>query len=132
PPTFKTSPPRLIDVGEYLYEPPVWQIIEDVIKQSVTVKLYGGDTVILPHGVTLFNSEKLEMTAYHQQPAYARMYNEVIYKLRNHGYETEIRATGSIHSTVDAFHIDIQLLVHLNGNRFFEKSWLESIPRQLL
>ncbi|MEZ4711062.1 MAG: CocE/NonD family hydrolase [Caldilineaceae bacterium] len=132
PPAFKTSPPRLIDVGEYLYEPPVWQIIEDVIKQSVTVKLYGGDMVILPNGVTLFNSEKLEMTAYHQEPAYARMYNEVLYKLRNHGYQTEIRATGSIHSTADAFHIDIQLMVHLNGNRFFEKSWLESIPRQLL
>jgi hypothetical protein len=35
-------------------------------------------------------------------------------------------------ATESDFHIDIQLRVLLNGNRFFEQTWLESFPRQLL
>jgi len=132
PPQFKTCPPRLIDVGRGYEEPPVWQIIEDVIKQSLTVKLFGGDTSILPGDSRLTTSELLEMTAYHHDPARVHLYNEVIYQLEEYGYEIYIRSTGSIRSTATDLHVDIQLLVTLNGNPFFQKSWLESIPRQLL
>lgn len=133
PPTFKTSPPELPLVGGYHYEPPVWQIIEDVIDQSVTVKIYGGDTTELPNGrVSLFNSELLELTAYHNDPAHTTLYNEVKYHLFEHGYETDIQATGTIRSTESDFHVDVQLQIKLNGNLFFQKSWLESIPRQWL
>ncbi len=132
PPTFKTTPPQLIDIGRGYEEPPVWQIIEDVIKQSVTVKIYGGDTSILPGDSQLFTSELLEMTAYHHDPAHARLYNEVVYQLEEYGYEIYIRSTGTIRSTETDLHVDLQLLVTLNGNPFFQKSWLESIPRQWL
>jgi hypothetical protein len=130
PPQFKTSPPELIDVGRGSDEPPIWQIIEDVIKQSVTVKVYGGDTSVLPDDIRLFTSELLEMTAYHHDPARARLYNEVIYQLEEQGYEIYIRSTGAIRSTETDLHVDVQLRVLLNGNLFFQKSWLESIPRQ--
>ena len=127
------SPPDLSKVGSGSEEESVWQIVEDVMQQSVTVKAYGGDTSILPGGQTsLFTSERLDMTAYHHDPAHVRLYNEVIYRLRKQGYETDIRATGSIRSTETDFHVDVELLVRLNGNLFFQKSWLESIPRQLL
>jgi hypothetical protein len=132
PPTFKTTPPQLIDIGRGYEEPPVWQIIEDVIKQSVTVKIYGGDTSILPGDSQLFTSELLEMTAYHHDPAHARLYNEVVYQLEEYGYEIYIRSTGTIRSTETDLQVDLQLLVTLNGNPFFQKSWLESIPRQWL
>ncbi|MDX1524007.1 MAG: CocE/NonD family hydrolase, partial [Anaerolineae bacterium] len=133
PPIFKTSPPEIIEIGSYHREPPTWQIIEDVIDQSVTVKVYGGDTTELPDGrISLFNSELLELTAYHHDPAYTSLYNEVIYHLKEHNYETRIRATGTIRSTESDFHIDVQLQVSLNDNPFFQKSWLESIPRQWL
>lgn len=133
PPPLKTSPPELIEAGGYHYEPATWQIIEDVLDQSVTVKIYGGDTTTLPDGrVSLFNSELLELTAYHHDPAHARLYNEVTYRLKEHGYETHIQATGTIRSTVSDFHVDVQVQVRLNGNLFFQKSWLESIPRQWL
>ncbi|MEW5958551.1 MAG: hypothetical protein AB1801_12545, partial [Chloroflexota bacterium] len=113
-------------------ETPVWQIIDDVIKQSITVKVYGGDTSILPGDSWLFTSEQLEMTAYHHDPAHARLYNEVVYQLQEYGYEIYIRSTGAIRSTETDLHVDIQLRVTLNGNVFFQKSWLESIPRQYL
>ncbi len=132
PPQFKTTPPELIQVGSGHEETPTWQIIEDVIKQSVTIKVYGGDTSVLPGDSQLFTSELLEMTAYNHEPARVHLYNEVIYNLQEYDYEIYIRTTGAIRSTETDFHVDIQLLVTLNGNTFFQKSWLESIPRQWL
>ncbi len=132
PPRFKTTASELIQIGSGYEESPTWQIIEDVIKQSVTVKVYGGDTSILPGDSRLFTSELLEMTAYHHDPARTQLYNEIIYQLEEYGYEIYIRSTGAIRSTETDLHVDIQLLVTLNGNPFFQKSWLESIPRQWL
>lgn len=131
PPHFKTSPPELISIGSNSSEPPVWQISEDVIRQSVTVKIYEGDTTYLPNETELFISEQIELTAYHHDPAHARLYNEVVYELRQHGHKINIRSTGSVYSTVSDFHADVQLRITLNDNPFFQKSWLETIPRRL-
>lgn len=132
PPPFKITPPDLITCGSNCSEPAVWHIIEDVIQQSVTVTTYGADTAELPNGVSLATSELLDLTAYHHDPAHARLYNECIYHLKEHGYETYIRTTGTFRSTATDFHVDVQLSVSLNGNPFFQKAWLESIPRQLV
>ena len=93
---------------------------------------YGGDTSVLPDGTSLSTSEMIELTAYHHDPAHARLYNEVNYHLKERGYETHVRSTGTIRSTGTDFHADVELLVTLNGNIFFQKSWLETIPRRLL
>lgn len=132
PPPFKTSLPNLIQIGGKQDDQPVWEIVEDVIRQSVTVRVFSGETSILPHDSWLYISEKLEMTAYHHDPAHARLYNEVIYQLQEYGYDIYIRSTGTVRSIGNNFHVDIQLVVTLNGNPFFQKSWLESIPRQLV
>ncbi|NUM45575.1 MAG: hypothetical protein HUU38_12795, partial [Anaerolineales bacterium] len=118
--------------GEESSTPPVWQITQDVIKDTVTVKTYGDDTSVLPDCTRIFTSEMLEMTASNRDPAHVWLYNEVDYKLDEQGYQTHIHATGSIRSTATAFHVDIQLRVNLNGNPFFQKSWLETLPRHLL
>jgi hypothetical protein len=132
PPAFKATPPDLVEVGGGSQEPPVWQIVEDVIEGSVTVKVYGGDTTNLPHGTRLTSSERIEMTAYHDDPAHARLFNECVYALREHGYDIRVRSTGTIRSSETDFHVDVQLEVRLNGNPFFQKAWLESIPRRLV
>lgn len=132
PPRFKISPPELIEIGGGNKAPGIWQITEDVINQSVTVKIYDGDSAVLPDGTALTTSEMIEMTAHPHDPAHARMVNEVHYHLTTHGDETHIRTTGAIRSTESDFHVDIQLLVKLNGNVFFQKAWVESIPRRLV
>jgi hypothetical protein len=60
------------------------------------------------------------------------MYNEVTYRLEEGGYMTDIRSAGSVRCTETEFIMDIQLQVALNGNPFFQKSWLESVPRRLV
>lgn len=131
-PDFKTTPPDLIQLGSSSEEPSVWQITEDVINQTVTVTLYGGDTTLLPDGRSLKASERIEMTAHHRDPIRTKMYNEVLYNLEENGYKTEIRSTGGLRCTETEFMMDIELEVKLNGNLFFHRSWLESAPRKLM
>ena len=132
PPSFKTEIPVLAEVGEWRGEPPVWEITEDVLHGAVTVRVRDGDETTLPDGTTIFTAEELEMTARHDDPAHVLLLNRVVYRLREHGYAVEVRADGGFRSTVDAIHFDVRLEVLLNGSRFFERSWLESVPRQLL
>jgi hypothetical protein len=108
----------LIEYGTSVEVEPVWQIEEDVIKDTVTVKVQGGDTTTLPDGATLLESERIGMTAHQRDPARAQLVNEVTYRLQEHGCDTDIRATGTIRATATHFHIDIELQVKLNGQLF--------------
>ncbi|NJN79130.1 MAG: CocE/NonD family hydrolase [Anaerolineales bacterium] len=131
-PQFKTTPPELIQLGESISDEPEWRIEEDVIKGSVTVHSYGGDRSTLPDGTVITSSERLHMTAYHNDPAHALFFNDINYHLIQHGHDVHVHSTGSIRTTETDFHLDIQLVVKLNGNVFFQKSWLESIKRNLV
>ncbi|MGQ0602199.1 MAG: CocE/NonD family hydrolase, partial [Anaerolineales bacterium] len=129
---FKTTPPELITVGGGSEEAAQWHSTEDVIAGSVTVSSYGGDTSILPDGRALTTNERLAMTAFHHDPAHAQLINECNYILREKGYETHVHSSGTFRSTATDFHLDIQLTVKLNGSVFFQKAWLETVPRNLV
>ncbi len=110
----------------------IWQIIEDVLRQSVTVVIAGADVTELPDQCSLATYERLELTAYHHDPAHASMKQEARYELHDHGYQIRVRSAGTLRSTVDSLHVDLTLEVHLNENLFFQRSWIESLPRQLV
>jgi hypothetical protein len=101
-----------------------------VIAQTVTVTAYDGDTSILPDGRSLFTAERIEMTAHHVDPLKTHLYQEVTYRLDEAGYQVEVRSSGGLRCSQTQFVADIQLRVLLNGNVFFERSWLENVPRQ--
>jgi putative CocE/NonD family hydrolase len=126
------TPADLRDVGSGDAEPPVWRIDEDVIAGSVTVHVYEGGTTVLEDGRALFSSERLDMTAFHDDPARARLDNDVVYRWREHAFTTEIRATGRTTSDAAAFTFDLHLEVDLDGERFFERTWHEVVPRHLV
>ena len=129
---FKTTPPELIEYGTGTEIEPIWQIEEDVIKDTVTVRVQDGDTTALPDGTTLLEAEHITMTAHQHDPAHAQLVNVVTYQLNDQGYATDIHATGTIRTTATHFHLDVELQVKLNGNLFFQKSWLETIARKLV
>ena len=132
PPIFKTTPPELISFGGGADDEPVWEIAEDVLHQTTTVRIYEGGSNILPDGRVEFNSERIEITSHAVDPLRTRMYNEVIYRLDDHGYKIEIIVSGTKRATEKEFHLDVQLVVKLNGAEFFRKSQIESIPRNLV
>jgi uncharacterized protein len=132
-PTFKTTPPGLREVGAYRGDPPCWEVVEDVIDGSVTVRTSEFGESTLPDGrTTLYTGEALEMTARDADPAYARMHNEVVYRLRENGSEILIEANGTVRTTATDFHMNVGLRITLDGAPFFERGWLETIPRRLV
>ena len=132
-PAFKTTPAGLREVGSYRGEPPTWQVVEDVIGGSVTVVTSEFGESTLPDGrTTLYAGERLEMTARDADPAHARMHNEVVYRLRDEGSEILVEASGTTRSTATDFHMNVGLRVTLDGAPFFERGWLETIPRRLV
>jgi hypothetical protein len=132
-PPFKTSPAGLRELGSYRGDPPVWQVTDDVIDGSVTVVTSEFGESTLPDGrTTLYTGERLEMTARDADPGRARLHNEVIYRLREDGSEIRIEASGTIRTTASDFHMNVGLRVTLDGAPFFEKGWLETIPRRLV
>jgi uncharacterized protein len=132
-PPFKTTAAGLREVGSYRGDPPAWRVIEDVMDGSVTVETSEFGETTLPDGrATLYAGERLEMTARDADPAHARMHNEVVYRLRENGSEILVEASGTIRTTETDFHMNVGLSVTLDGAPFFERAWLESIPRRLV
>ena len=132
-PPFKTTSPGLRDIGSYRGDPPAWRVIEDVIDGSVTVETSEFGESTLPDGrTTLYTGERLEMTARDADPAHARMHNEVVYRLREDSSEILIEANGTIRTTETDFHMNVGLRVTLDGAPFFERGWLETMPRDLV
>jgi putative CocE/NonD family hydrolase len=133
PPALKSTPPELEAAGSGSAEPSTWQIVEDVLAQTVTVIFAGGDTTVLPGGKqTLFNTEHLALTASETDPADVRFDNEVAYRLADGGRVTEVHSTGTIQSTARELRVDLRLEVRLDGEVFFERRWEETVPRRLL
>ncbi len=132
-PPFKTTPAGLREHGAYRGEPPTWRVTDDVIDGSVSVTSSEYGEATTPDGrTTLYTGERLEMTARDDDPAHARMHNDVVYRLREDGTETLIEASGTIRSTETDFHMNVGLRVTIDGAPFFERGWLETIPRRLV
>jgi putative CocE/NonD family hydrolase len=132
-PVFKTTPAGLRDVGAYRGEPPTWQVVEDVVAGTVTVRSGEFGESTLPDGrSTLYTSERLEMTASDADPAHARMDNEVVYRLRDDDHEVLVETDGTFRTTDAEVEMRVELRVALDGEQFFERAWAETVPRRLL
>ncbi len=119
-------------VGGGTDEPPEWRIEEDVLAGTVTVRIAEAGTTELEDGRSLYTSERLAMTAAHEDPAHARLDNDVVYRWRERDFETTIRATGATASDEASFTFDLHLEVEVDGDPFFARDWHEVIPRHLV
>ena len=132
-PAFKTTPPDApaFDGGGSTDEP-VWRITDDVIAGTVTVSVHDGGEDVLEDGRRLYAAETLTMTASDADPARAILDADVVYRWREHDFETEIRARSTQTSDAEAFHLTVDLEVDLDGEPFFQRAWHESIERHLV
>ncbi len=132
-PAFKTTRPDLPDVGiEGAADQPVWQVATDVLRDTVAVTIHDGGEDILDDGRRLYAAETLELTASDSDPAHASLKADVVYRWREHAFETEIRASSRQTSDADAFDLVVDLEVDVDGEPFFRRRWHESIPRRLV
>lgn len=131
-PAFKTTPSGLQPVGSYTAEPAQWQVIEDVVTGSVTVKLSEGGATTMPDGTQLAYSEKFVLTTADAAPEQTTVDAEARYTLIEAGEQIEVEAHSRIVGAVAAFQVGIELRVRRDGQLFWEKSWREDVPRGLL
>ena len=146
-PAFRTEPPDLhwpmpepLDGrGPAATDPPVWRIEEDTLDGSVTVRFHDGGEELLPDGRRLYAAESIRMTAWDADPARAELDADVLYRWQERdparGGELtriEIRAVSRQRSTASDFDLSVRLEVDVDGERFFERDWQETIPRQLV
>ena len=60
------------------------------------------------------------------------MASKVRYRLEREGHRVEVDVDGLTTSNVADFHLDVLLAVRLDGEPFFERRTVESIPRDLV
>jgi putative CocE/NonD family hydrolase len=132
PPAFKTTPPDIVAVGGGTDEPARWVVSEDVLAGTVTVESAEAGTTELPDGRSLATSERLTMTASDADPARAALDSAVEYRWREREFETEIRSTARLRSDAESFELEVDLVVDLDGERFFERRQAERVPRRLV
>ena len=111
---------------------PQWRIEEDVIRGTTTVTIHDGGEDVLEDGRRLYAAETLRLTASDREPAVATLDADVVYRWTDAGHAIEIRATSLQTSDAEAFDLGVDLTVDLDGERFFERSWQERIPRRLV
>jgi uncharacterized protein len=146
-PPFRTDPPDLAwptpeardGAGPARTDPAVWRIEEDVLDGSVTVRFHDGGEDIVPDGRRLYAAETIRMTAWDDDPARAELDADVVYRWQERdaardGELTliEIRAVSQQRSTVSDFDLSVRLEVDVDGERFFERAWQETIARHLV
>ncbi len=132
PPDFAAGPAGLRAVGSEEEDPPVWHVTEDVIAGTVAVAIGDGGASILEDGSRVYSAERLNLTASDADPAHARLASVVRYEWTGDGFDVDIRATGDIESDAGSFDVRVDLDVRLDGQPFFERSWRERIPRNLV
>ncbi|HEY4634021.1 MAG TPA: hypothetical protein VIH00_08910, partial [Candidatus Limnocylindrales bacterium] len=87
----------------------------------------------------LYAAETLRMTAWDDEPARAELDADVVYRWQEREAgrgdaltAIEIRAHSFQTSTATDFDLSVRLEIDVDGERFFERDWSESIPRRLV
>ncbi len=132
-PAFKTTPADVPVIGgPGQDDAPVWRIAEDVLAGTTTVTIHDGGGWRLADGRHLYSAETLTLTASDRDPAVASMDADVVYRWQEVANRIEIRARSRQTSTATDFDLRVELGVDLDGRRFFERTWEERIPRNLV
>ena len=133
PPAFgPATPAALREVGSSDADEPGWRIEEDVLAGTVSVTIDDGGASIAEDGARVYSAEHLRLTASDADPAHARLAADVVYRWTVDGADIDIRATGIIASDAEAFDVEVELDVKLDGEPFFAREWRERIPRRLV
>jgi putative CocE/NonD family hydrolase len=131
-PAFHPPPSAGRSIGIETEGPGTWEVIEDRLSGTVTVRTVETGETALPDGTAIFTSERLELTASDADPATARMWNACDYRLLQDGITAGVHSEGDLRSTTFDLVWDVALEVTLDGEPFFSRTWSERIPRRLV
>jgi hypothetical protein len=113
-------------------EAPLWQVREDVLTGQMTVHVREQHRV-RPVGEPFEVKEEQQVEAGTSDTRPAQSFASSLQRISMRGPEgqTDLHGRVSLRSTSEHLHVDIGLRVLRDGEPFFERQWLESIPRHL-
>jgi uncharacterized protein len=133
PPAFRTESAGLRDFGSETSEPVRWEVVEEPLAGTITVRTHEASDMTLPDGRSrLYLSETLRMTASDAAPGEGRFENSCRYILDRDGRHVALRASGTTVARRHELEMRVRLRVELDGEPLFVRRWGERIPRDLL
>lgn len=131
PPTFKPSPVTMQRHSDSP-QPPVWQIIQDVLTGRTTCKIKVDNDYRVNEYTVLERTSSGSFEVDPKNPDRASARGSHTKRLKRPNQTTEARSDIAVQATASHFHVNIDLEVKVNKATTFTKRWVESIPRELL
>jgi predicted acyl esterase len=133
PPRF-ADPPDLPAVADVQPEPLRHEVVHDHMDQSIRVRGRIGRQITLPWGTTVREWREMESVLSMGDSARAMSTGTgfIAIALRHRAGEAVVRTALTVQSDPAAFEVRLALEVDRDGQPFFERTWEERIPRQLL
>lgn len=133
-PEVKFQPPAPLQTyAKYQGERPNWRISRDIVNGLATVVLnIKYKMQPLGESYALASDTYTEMTASDEHPDQAYIKGRSKYKVLLQHEQIDVVGRAAIRSSITDFNIDVELRVDIDQELFFQRRWLETIPRFLV
>lgn len=135
-PTYEVPPPRRPspDVKAQPVGKPSLKITRDILNDEIVVELKTGrQFTLVDRDLTMTFSSTIRSHLSTKDPAISSVHSDNTEELHYaSGLTIGSRGTGTISSNKKQFQIHLTVNVEVNGQRYFEKSWLKSVPRDFV
>jgi putative CocE/NonD family hydrolase len=132
PVPFAPAPP-LPDLGvESRLLRPYHDITQHLLEGAVSAHIGFVAETRLPDGTQTTDRREVEIRASDRDPARARSGGRTVITIDRPPELVEVEATTSVTSTQEVFNVAQHVAVRVGGSDFWERRWLETIPRHLM
>jgi hypothetical protein len=114
-------------------ERPTWQVIDDVIEGHSAVQIRDGHRVRpIGEAYEVEEEQTVEAAASDARPEHAYAKSLQRMSMFQPDGRTDVIGRVGIRSTTGHLHVDVELSISVDGQHFFHKQWLETVPRHFL
>ncbi len=132
-PAFRPTTPLKNNVRGLSGTPPVWMISQDALSGAVTVRAgMSGKSSVEGESYVLERDTLAEITADDNDPGRASAKTLCSYTLIDQGQRTEVVGRTAIQSTDADLNVNIELRISVDGEPFFHRHWVDTVPRNLV
>ena len=113
-------------------EPLRWDLVEDLVGSEVSVVISMGGDATTDNGARVYSHMDFRVTTDRANPASTRVESAYRFDVNHGASTTEVKSTGRVEGSDDAFHAVTALEVRTDGMSCFSRTWHASAPRGFL
>ena len=131
PPSFLPSPVAM-ERHTDRSDPPVWEVVRDVLTGRVTVRLHEQREQRVSDTTVVGREYLMTASCDPADPASASAHGRHVSRIRRPNSLVEGRSDVLVQASATHFHVTIDLELSVNGAPHHSRRWVESVPRMLL